>query len=49
MRGEFSLSVLAHNLRRVLNIVPVAQLMEALTSADGKPIPLMGEVRIWPA
>lgn len=50
VRGEFSLSVLAYNLRRVLNTVPIAQLMEALTSAERKTSPAFtGEVGIWPA
>jgi len=30
VRGEFSLTVLAYNLRRVLNLVSVPQLLEAL-------------------
>lgn len=50
VRGEFSLSVLALNLRRVLNIVPIAELMEALTTAD-RPTStaFRGEVGLWPA
>lgn len=33
VRGEFSLSALAYNLRRVLNLKPMSELLSALPKA----------------
>lgn len=35
VRGEFSLTALAYNLRRVLNLVAFDKLMAAVTAAPG--------------
>jgi transposase len=39
VRGEFSLSVLAYNLRRVLKLVPMSDLMALLRARKGSPGP----------
>lgn len=50
VRGEFSLSVLAYNLRRVLNLMTVSELMAALMRPEVGGSPgFPGELRIWPA
>lgn len=46
VRGEFSLSVLAYNLRRVLNLVPISELLAALMNPEPSRTPSAGPLRV---
>src|SRR5689334_24431662 len=45
VRGEFSLTALAYNLRRVLNIVELPKLIAALTAETLRPSPSFRQVQ----
>jgi Transposase DDE domain len=42
VRGEFALSVLTYNLKRVINILGVETLLERMRTASGGPVPCPG-------